>query len=360
MTSPFSFIELKKASFFKKLLNTNPKENAIIEINNLFATKPLTTIQSTEILNISDKYKVNLPLEFPDSLLKFYETYLKECIKDSILTEDEIKDLAHLKNLLALSDLEIKKIHNQIAGEIYKKNYAEVINDGEISESERHFLSNIQKNLLLPQEIANKISNECRSIFMQSQFSQIISDQKVSPTEWDEFTLIAKNLNAGLELNKEAQECLDKYKLYWFIDNEELPALDVQLNLQKNEICFFTISADWLESRTVTQRINYSGLNTRIRIMKGVYYNIGSISPSRITSEELTVIDSGTVYITNKRLIFMGGKKNTNIKLDKILTLTPYSDGVGIEKDAGKSPILRVPYNADILIRTLGRAINDY
>ena len=86
---------------------------------------------------------------------------------------------------------------------------------------------------------------------------------------------------------------------------------------------------------------------------------MGSISPSRITSEELTVIDSGTVYVTNKRLIFMGDRKNTNIKLDKILALTPYSDGVGIEKDAGKSPIIRVPYNADILIRTLGRAMND-
>lgn len=360
MTSPFTFIEPKKAGFLKKLLNTNLKENAIIEVNNLLARKPISTIQTTDILHISDKYKINLPLEFSDELLEFYQTYLKECIKDSILTLDEVDNLKHLKNLLALSDYEVEDLHNKVAGEIYKKNYNEVINDGLISEQERYFLSNVQKNVLLSQEIVNKISDGCRSSFLQSQFNEITSDQKVSPAEWNEFSQIAKNLNATLELNTNTQESLEKYRLYWFIENEKLPEQSVQINLQKNETCFFTIAADWLENRTVTQRVNYSGINTRIRIMKGLYYNMGSISPNRITSEELTVIDSGIVYITNKRVIFMGGRKNTNIKLDKILALTPYSDGVGIEKDAGKSPILRVPYNADILMRTLGRVINDY
>lgn len=360
MISPFKYKELKKTGLFSKLFNSNPKENAIIELNNLLATKPISEIKSSDIINISEKYKISLTTDFPESLFQFYEIYFKECINDKVLTEGEVSDLTHLKNLLALSDSEVKELHNKIAGEIYKMNYDEVIKDGIISDAEKHFLLNVQKNVLLPEEIVTKISEESRMLYLQSQFNQIISDEKVSPIEWNEFNLLAKNLNAELDLNENAIECLAKYQLFWFIENEALPIQEVNLNLQKTEVCYFTISCDWLENRTRTQRINYNGLNTRIRIMKGVYYNVGSISPQRITTEELTVIDSGTVYVTNKRIIFMGSKRNTNIKLDKILSLTPYSDGVGLEKDSGKSPILRVTHNADVLTRVLGRVINDY
>ncbi|MCB0777821.1 MAG: hypothetical protein KDB99_16070, partial [Chitinophagaceae bacterium] len=324
------------------------------------ATKQIKEIQSTDIIAISDKYQSAITNEFAKELLGFYETYLHECLKDKILTQDEIEDLSHLKNLLGLSDHEAKKLHNKISSDIYKMNYEEVIKDGVISEDEKQFLKNIQKNVLLSDEIAEKISVDSRMMYMQSQFNQIISDEKVSPDEWENFNQIAKNLNGELTLDETAKEYLAKYQLFWFIENEALPIQDVDINLQKKEVCYFTIDCEWLENRTRTKRINYTGVSTRIRIMKGVYYNIGNITPQRVTTEELTVIDSGKIYVTNKRIIFMGSKKNSTIKLDKILSLTPYSDAVGIEKDAGKSPILQVNHNADVLLRVLGRAINDY
>ena len=360
MKSPFKYQDLAKTSMLKKLFTKKRKEDALIEINNLLSTKPIKEIQSTDIINISDKYKTAITNEFSKDLLGFYEIYLHECLKDKILNIDEIEDLAHLKNLLGLSDNEVKEIHNKIAGELYKMNYDEVIKDGLISEAEKQFLKNIQKNVLLSDEIVDRISAESRMLYMQSQFNQITSDQKVSPAEWEQFNQIAKNLNAELSLNETAKEYLAKYQLFWFIENEALPIQEVNINLQKNEVCYFTIDCDWLENRTRTQKINYSGFSTRIRIMKGVYYNIGSIKPQRVTTEELTVIDNGKVYITSKRIIFMGSKKNITIKLDKILSLSPYTDGVGIEKDSGKPPILRVNHNADVLLRVLGRAINDY
>ena len=101
------------------------------------------------------------------------------------------------------------------------------------------------------------------------------------------------------------------------------------------------------------------GASFRLKIMKGMYYRSGSVSVERITSDILSHIDSGTAYVTNKRLIFVGSRKNTNILLSKVLSVIPYSDGIGIEKDSGKSPILRVPDNADIFAMILGRVIND-
>ena len=148
-------------------------------------------------------------------------------------------------------------------------------------------------------------------------------------------------------------------KRYWIIENGDLPVLDAGINFQKSEICYYKAMADWHELRTVTKRINYAGPSARIKIMKGLSYRVGSVSVERITSEHLQHLDSGILYVTNKRIIFTGQKKNANIKLDKILSVTPYSNGIEVVKDAGRSPVFLVPYNADILSMTLSRVIND-
>lgn len=360
MNTPYTYKILSKPNIISKLFNKRKKQDAIIELNNLLASMPIREIKSVDVLTISEKYKVSFSSEFSDELVKFYELFFQECIKDHLISDEEVKDLTHLKNLLGLSDSEIKDVHNKISGEIYKMNYEEVIKDGLIDEAEKIFLKNIKNNILLPDEVANKITEDSRTLYAQSQFNNIISDEKVSPEEWEQFNLITKNLNIDVSLDNNTKEKLAKYQLFWFIENAPLPTQEVNLNLQKNEVCYYNTVCDWHEHRTRTQRINYSGLTSRIRIMKGLYYNLGSIAPQRMSSEELTLIDSGTAYVTNKRLIFMGGRKNITIKLDKILSLTPYSDGIGVEKDSGKSPILGISQNTDVFLRVLGRAINDY
>lgn len=73
--------------------------------------------------------------------------------------------------------------------------------------------------------------------------------------------------------------------------------------------------------------------------MKGVYYRVGSTRTARVTREVLRHIDTGTLYVTNKRLIFDGTRKNSVIRLPNILSVIPYSDGVEVEKTSGRNPI---------------------
>ena len=131
------------------------------------------------------------------------------------------------------------------------------------------------------------------------------------------------------------------------------------MSLEKNEKCYFQTSCEWFEKRTVTQRINYSGPTASIKIMKGVRYRVGSIKPQRVTSEEWKKIDSGTMYLTSKRVIFLGQSKSLNIKLAKILSFTPYSDGVELTKDAGRNPLIMFPTNSDIFSVILSRLLNE-
>lgn len=359
MENLYKILELRRPSLLERFFKKSPKQNAFIEINNLLATKPLKEISYHDIEEISTRYRVNLQENFLNQFKELYECYLKKCFEDNVLTDEEVDELSYLRHLLILQEADVNELHDKLGGEIYKKTYDDAINKGTLEKSKEEFLDKLKDNLRLPEEVAKKISADSRTNFVNIQLGKITEDGRVSPEEWEELNLIAKNLNVELTINEGSRAQLEKMKLYWLIENGELPTKQVDINLQKNELCFYTTRIEWLENKTVTQRINYGGPIYRVKIMKGVYYRAGSVKVQRITSEELQIIDSGIIYVTNKRLIFIGNKKNSNIPISKILSLTPYSDGVGIEKDSGKSPILRVSDNADILSMVLGRMIND-
>jgi hypothetical protein len=360
MNTIYSIRELQSPSFFQKLIKKSPELNAYIEVNNLLATKIICDIKIEEIEEISTRYKLDLKSTFSNQFKELYLIYLKYCLTDSHLTENELQDLNHLKQLLALNNQEVSELHNRLATAIYKMSYNEVINDGQIDKNEQEFLDTLQKQIQLPEELANKISVDARKILLDKQLEKIIEDERISPDEWKEFNSIAKNLNIQINIDDATKSKLEKLKQYWLIENSDLPEISVQITLPKNEKCYYTTNVEWLENRTVTKRINYGGPSFRLKIMKGVYYNAGSAKVQRITSEELISIDHGQLFITNKRLIFIGLKKNTNIQLNKILSITPFRDGIGIDKESGKSPILKTTINADIMAMILARVINDH
>jgi hypothetical protein len=359
MEKIYTEIELKSPNAFQRLFKRSPKENSFVEINNLLAIKPIKEIKVEHVAEIVEKYKVDLRRLFLNRLKELYERYLKICFEDNVLTEDEIDNLNHLKSILMLNTDEVTALHNALGGAIYRNNIDEAIKDGIFDENKQAFLNKLKQNLQLPDAIAEKISQESRTQLVKDKVDAISEDNRISPEEWEELNLLAKNLDVNLTMDDKSKAVLEKMKLFWIIENGDLPVKQVEINLQKNEKCYYSSYAEWYENRTVTKRINYSGPSYRIKIMKGLYYRVGSIKPRRITMEQLQQIDLGVVYITNKRIIFMGNKKNTNILFSKILFIVPYHDGIEIEKSTGKSPILKVFNNADILAMIISRIMND-
>lgn len=350
---------LYKQSFFQKIFKQQPEENAIIELNNLLATKPIKSINFHEINDISAKYRINLLSVFPKNIAEFYTAYLSACLADMYISDEELEELNHLKKLLNLTDENVSKIHEKIIGIVYQQQLNEVIKDGVITEQEKKFLEKLQNDLRLNDTIANKISAESRKKLMDTKLQEITEDGKISPDEEAELYAIAKSLDVDVKIDESSKATFEKMKLYWTIENSELTPISVGLSLQKSEECYFSASVGWHELRTETTRYNYGGTTARIKIMKGVYYRVGSVAVQPVKRDVLRQIDSGMVYLTNKRIIFVGSKKNSNIRLDKILSFTPYSDGIEIGKDTGKSPFLSFTSNLDIFGLLLSRLLRD-
>jgi len=353
-STPFRQKGLEEAGFFKKLCGIPQRSNALIELNNLLATKSPLEISVEQVAEIAERYKVDFHKHFFGDVATIYETYLRFALQDRELSEDETRNLSSLKRLLMLTDSEATSILKRVASEVYKEAVGEVLADGVISEQEKELLAKLEAQLSIPSEISQRIYDEMRKQVYKSRVDSIIADERISPDEQKELDLLAKNLNISVQTDDVTRRLLDKYRLFWLIENQGPPELAVDINLQRGEKCHFTTECSWNEFRKVRVSYGYSGPTMRIKIAKGLYWRAGNIAVRPVSKEELTLIESGTLYLTNKRLVFVGSRKSSSIRLDKVLDFEPYKDGIFIQKDSGKSPFLGFTDRVDVFCVTMG------
>lgn len=217
--------------------------------------------------------------------------------------------------------------------------------------------SKITTRYKLSQNLMQEIDAVARKECIKDMLKGRIINDTLSPIDYQKVYDTAKRINVVLDSDQDTIEYINSIRKHWSIENEELPPISVGISLQKDEICYYKNFIKWYEQRKVTTSVSYSGFSTSFKIAKGVRYRVGSYTPHRVSHSTLVEIDSGHLYVTNKRLIFMGSVKNTNIKYQNILAITPYSDGVGIEKDSGKSPVL-ICSEAGVLARIISKLNN--
>lgn len=106
------------------------------------------------------------------------------------------------------------------------------------------------------------------------------------------------------------------------------PMDDPELMAKSGEVVYLEVDAQMLKEVTVREyRGGYSGVS--FRVMKGVRFNTGGMrGRSVVVGTEIQVADAGFLSITNKRAVFMGGKKTQEYRYDKLVGMQLYSDAI--------------------------------
>lgn len=174
----------------------------------------------------------------------------------------------------------------------------------------------------------------------------------------DEWSRIAKGGKSNNELAQEQQEELARYKnqdLQVFLDslstnNPMLPAVNsVGIMLKNNEYPVLELNNITLqEPRAV--RVSKGGYGgTSIRIAKGITLHTGGTRGQSESHDEIRNIDVGDLLITNKRVIFLGSNRTTNIDINKIVSIEDYSDGIKIQRSNKQKPEYFIGVNNNAL-----------
>lgn len=108
----------------------------------------------------------------------------------------------------------------------------------------------------------------------------------------------------------------------------------IPINFQKSEkVVWVFPNSDYLEDKIRRQYVGQSK-GVSIRVMKGVYYRVGAFKGHTVENTERVHIDTGLVVVTDKNIYFAGPQKSLRLPYKKIITFEPFSDGVGVMRDA--------------------------
>lgn len=108
-------------------------------------------------------------------------------------------------------------------------------------------------------------------------------------------------------------------------------------NFQKGETIIWLFQrVKYYEEKTRKEyRGGHQGFS--IRIVKGVYYRAGAFRGYPVETSRIVYVDTGLLGITNKHIYFSGSKKSFRVQYNKIVSFTPYDDGIGIHREAASA-----------------------
>lgn len=106
-------------------------------------------------------------------------------------------------------------------------------------------------------------------------------------------------------------------------------------NLQKDEQLIWVFkNVPYYEQKTRREYVGGS-VGGSVRVAKGVYVRASSFRGNPVEKTETVHLDTGLLGVTNKHLYFAGDTtKSFRIPYSKIVSFKPYSDGIGIQRDA--------------------------
>lgn len=102
------------------------------------------------------------------------------------------------------------------------------------------------------------------------------------------------------------------------------------LNLESGENCYWSGNADEVMAVKHSQRVGYYG-GPSVRVASGVYMRAGT---SRSHTESRTapeVVDRGTLYLTNERVIFTGIAGTKTFAYKNALRVDTFTDGFSLD-----------------------------
>jgi hypothetical protein len=215
----------------------------------------------------------------------------------------------------------------------------------ELSDADRDALLAAAKRLGVPDDDVNTLAAEVASPLLSKLVERLNADGLVSDVEWDELWTTLRKLRITADPLPPFIQELAMANRRWKVLHGPLEARDCpDLTLQRGEEVFFRGEADWHEYRKVRRRVDYGGLAGRFRIARGLSFRYGSIGYRSPAKDELQLIRSGDLVMTDKRVILLSAiGDNKSIRWSSVVRVSMESHNTfELEKATGKSPVIDV------------------
>jgi hypothetical protein len=148
-------IDGERVKLMEELLSLPPAEKAFIEVSNILATTPIDRLTGETLLRPLKENEVSLEAARPRFRI-LYAHVLKHFVLDRQLTDQEESELAHLKQLLGLTQTDVEEVYEAVVSRTYE-HIALRASAGEEQAGGVEKLLELSKALKIPEEVARRV-----------------------------------------------------------------------------------------------------------------------------------------------------------------------------------------------------------
>jgi flavin-binding protein dodecin len=159
LADPFENRESRRR--LARVLPGQNKSSAIQEIESLLARADrVSDVAAEAIEEVAERHGVDLGKRCRTALAHLYRRFFEHCLLDHALSADESDDLRHLRAILHLSDEDARRVHDEIAGQVYGSAVDRVLDDQRLDPDEEEFLNQLRSELAIPDQVADALLSE--------------------------------------------------------------------------------------------------------------------------------------------------------------------------------------------------------
>ena len=336
---PFPRPEEKSANLWDQLLSRENKQTMLAMLwDKLAAAQQECQLTVADIEQINQATQSNLYRRCSKELEQWYLLMVQAYLEDHLFTSQEKTNLNNLMYSLGVKQERAYEIQKEVFLEYYKKAFQSILNGpGEFAEK-REQIRTLAGSIPLPDTVMDSLNTIIwGEVLMQEiKFLSETLDGEliISPDNVKQYNQVAADLDLHLANYPAVQTAFNRAQKYYQLLKGNLTPIDCNLELG-SEQCYWMQPVGLLMVKRTVVRRNYGGFSSSIKIFGSLRYRVGSFDVQRETQDQLTKIDSGTAIFTDQRVIFNGEYKNINFKLNKVLDIKEYNNGIQIGKDSG-------------------------
>lgn len=313
--SPFPACSLPRPrSAIERLIGAKRPELARQALKHLFSTTPLSEIVPSQIERILESYGLkdgNVSHVSRDLWHAAFQSFLA----DGRLDEREQQYLLRLRILLNIGEDIVIAVEQGLTGARLESAMREATADGELTDAEFQELRELAADLALdPRRLDVKV-RDARRLLIPAYVANILSDGVASPEELAE--LDRRLTEAGATLDPGLRSQVEAASSRWKLSFAPLPSVTLPIALEPGETGFLQVATTWSEMRK-----RRSGGQS---------------------SDELVAIESGILYITNRRALFRGTAKSSELPFEGISGFKTFLDALRVDKKKGKHVFFMLP-----------------
>ena len=355
--SPFAFTRPPgRRRWLDRMLDRPRPDLAERALRHLLSQRDPTRVSPSDISELLLEYEVAGPVG-RQLLIQTWRQVLAAFLSDGEFSDREIAYLDALRLSFALTDEEVQNAERDVVHPRYAVALGEALADARLSQEERTMLGRLARQLRLPDEIREDLYARSSRVAIAGVLERSAADRRLSPDELDELTSVARHLGVAPDFDQATEVMLDRYALFWRIENGDIPSISLAgLALEEGETAHLAVPAQRYELQPGADSSMTEGVLS-VRIARGVYYRLGTVSEAPMSRSSLRQADAGQLIVTSNRAVFTGRGGSESFSFRDISSYQVHADGLVLERRSTIGPWFVLDGDVELAAVILGAAL---